>query len=223
MTAPGYETIGIESGGGGVEGVKAYGDDGEVGVEGGYQSIAEKAGNVISTAKAATEGVKAAVTDNNIYTDPINPSAEMSLRDRITLVLESARPWGEFVSPGNFGKPAAGDMQVRVSHNLETFFYNYVIIGVLFALVMTFLHPIKMISLGLIAALALFLYVLHPEPIPLLDGKIVLETNAKHAVFIAALVLSFFLIHVGGIVVTLVLVLGVAVGLHAIFHEHENY
>lgn len=32
----------------------------------------------------------------NFYTDPLNPSTSMSLKDRVSLVLESARPWSEF-------------------------------------------------------------------------------------------------------------------------------
>jgi hypothetical protein len=60
----------------------------------------------------------------NIYLDPLNPSSEMTLKDRIQLVGQSARPWADFFDFRMFNIPPLSEFKVRVLSNVETFFYN---------------------------------------------------------------------------------------------------
>mmetsp|Transcript_6470 Transcript_6470/g.11550 ORF Transcript_6470/g.11550 Transcript_6470/m.11550 type:complete len:227 (-) Transcript_6470:125-805(-) len=226
MTAPGYETIGMESGG--VEGVRNYGDEGELkgagsSVEAGYQTIADSAGGAVQSAKEHVASVVHNVQGVNIYTEPINPTAEMSIRDRITLIAESARPWKEFIAPSTFSKPQAGELGVRFHHNLETFFYNYLILGLGFLLLLAIIHPFAVLSLFLVCALGLYLYVQHSEPISFFNGKFTLDTTLKHVVTACAVILALFVGNVGGIIVSVACFSAVVVGVHALFHSHENY
>ncbi|KAA8491954.1 PRA1 family protein B6 [Porphyridium purpureum] len=208
MPAPGYAAIGEGSA---MEGVYQYGDEGKAApAAGGYQSMP---GNV-------KDAVSAMMKDVKIYTEPIQPGSEMSLKDRVVVVWESARPWGEFFRPSAMNKPPAGEMGARFSHNVETFFYNYVLLAVLFLVSMFFIHPIATLSLCVCGAFAVYAYVLHPEPIEI--GGRVLETPAKHIAMAVLAGIALLFGHMGGLIVSLAVFLMVVVGLHAVFRDHAE-
>mmetsp|Transcript_1864 Transcript_1864/g.3260 ORF Transcript_1864/g.3260 Transcript_1864/m.3260 type:complete len:258 (-) Transcript_1864:2644-3417(-) len=188
----------------------------------GYQSLAENAKILMSNAKDRMASIAQDVSMNvNVDTQPIQPNEELGFKDRCMLVYQSARPWSEVFAWGKFNRPTSGEVQARFSHNAETFFYNYVILGVGFLLCLAVVHPWGVLSLLLASYLAFYLYVLHPDPI-FLFGSVSLDKVHKHVIVGVALFLALVFGHAGKVFVMTAIFLFVFVGLHSIFREHSE-
>ncbi|KAJ8903811.1 hypothetical protein NDN08_000344 [Rhodosorus marinus] len=60
----------------------------------------------------------------SLYTAPFDLSTDSSFGERVKLVFESARPWGEFFDFNNFKWPKTSEIHERITHNSEVFFSN---------------------------------------------------------------------------------------------------
>lgn len=76
----------------------------------------------------------------DLFTDPVDPSIEMTPQDRWNLVKQSQRGWGEFFDISKFNLPPIEQLNQRVKQNLITYFYNYFIIAVIHIILYSFLH-----------------------------------------------------------------------------------
>lgn len=76
----------------------------------------------------------------DLFTDPIDPSIEMTPQDRWNLVKQSQRGWGEFFDISKFNLSPIEQLNQRVKQNIITYFYNYFIIAVIHILLYSLLH-----------------------------------------------------------------------------------
>uniref|UniRef100_A0A7S2ZMV2 Uncharacterized protein n=1 Tax=Rhodosorus marinus TaxID=101924 RepID=A0A7S2ZMV2_9RHOD len=60
----------------------------------------------------------------SLYTAPFDLSTDSSFGERVKLVFESARPWGEFFDLNNFKLPKMSEIHERITHNSVVFFSN---------------------------------------------------------------------------------------------------
>lgn len=191
-------------------------------------SAASDGGRLEAVARAAA-GAKDSVAqalggpmpDVNLYTEPLDPAAALGPRDRVQLVLESCRPWGEVLDVRAFNLPAAAELKLRVGHNMETFFYNYIVVAVAVLVVLAIFHPVAALLLAAVLAIAAVFYVVFPEDIRVTDSFSV--TGPLKHVLTAAVVLAA--LTVGGVASLLFAVACFtlpAVLLHALLREHAG-
>lgn len=156
----------------------------------------------------------------SLFTEPFDASASHSLRERVQLVAESCRPWGEFADRGAFNAVSGGEMKRRVAHNVETFLYNYVVVGFGALCVGALVHPLRAAMLALWMVAAMLVYIVFPEDYAVTES-FAFTKALKHVLMtlMAVLVLT-----VGGVLKLLLLVLCIALPLvlvHAVFREHD--
>ena len=125
-TTAGYQTIG---GDGSTAAKQPPADAGRI-VQEKLGAVARGAGEAATGAReAVAELITAPMPEVNIYTEPLQPAAQLTLRDRVALVLQSCRDWGEFADVRQFNLPHPSEAKLRFGYNLETFFYNYIVIA----------------------------------------------------------------------------------------------
>lgn len=185
------------------------------------QAIARNAGQAAAGAKdAVTELIAGPMPQVSLYTEPLNPATQLSLKDRAQMFAESCRPWAEFFDLKAFSRPAASELKLRVGHNFEAFFYNYLTVGIGFLGLFAVFHPLRAALLAFAIGVGFVVYILFPEDYEISEG-IVVSTRMKHVVMaaFALLVLTVgdvfsLLFWVGAIVVPVCLV-------HACLREHS--
>jgi len=131
-----------------------------------------------------------------VYTEPLRPSADLSLRDRATLVAHSVRPWCEFFDPSAFAFPTWGEAGLRAVANIETYFYNYVCVGTLCLVAAAAAHVGSALVLAALVAAAMGLYVVAP-PVVALPGGLSLGPWGKGALMAVATWFGIAYWHVG--------------------------
>ncbi|PXF48512.1 PRA1 family protein E [Gracilariopsis chorda] len=185
------------------------------------QAVARGAQNA---AADATQSVKdflsAPMPQLSLYTDPFNPSASLSARDRLQLVCDNCRPWREFAELSAINAPPAAEVKRRVAHNLETFFYNYVVVAFAVLLIAGVLHPLSALALAVLLFAIFMLYIMFPEDYRVTD-TFHISKPIKH-VFIT--LLALLVLTVGHVLNFLFLVVCIAlpiVLLHSLFREHD--
>lgn len=185
------------------------------------QAVARGAGAAAVGAKdAVAQLITAPMPDVNLYTEPLNPAAQLTLKDRAQLVMESCRPWSEFADLKAFDAPAASEAKLRVAHNVEVFFYNYLVVGMGFLALFAFFHPIRALLLALTVTTAVGLYILFPEDYTLNDNFSV--TKPMKHVFMAVLALLVLTVgHVFALLFWVALTVVPLVLVHAFLREHS--
>lgn len=158
-----------------------------------------------------------ALPELNLYLEPIHPASEMHIRDRAQLVLQSARPWSDFADVSQFNIPPLSAYKLRLQTNVETFFYNYFLLALVFLVIFAFGHLPSVVALVSVLAVAFFLYVLHPEPIEVAGAEI--GTPAKHAIVVALALLALTVGHVFTLILSLAVFLLILVGVHGSIRE----
>lgn len=95
-------------------------------MSGAYEAIADKASGAKDAFTGAVNSVGESVNmpELNLYLEPIHPAADLSVKDRAQLVLQSARPWSDFFNFSLFNIPPMSEYKLRLQTNIETFFYN---------------------------------------------------------------------------------------------------
>lgn len=171
--------------------------------------------SAISSATAALPSPPAL----NLYLDPISPSSTLGPKDRFQLVLQSARPWSAFFSPAALTLPTLSELRLRLSTNVETYFYNYFLLALAFTAVFALGHLPSVLALVAVLAVAFFLYVLRPEPVEI--GRFEIATSAKHAIVVALALLALTVGHVFSLIVSIALFLIIVVGVHGSLHAAE--
>ncbi|KAK1860859.1 hypothetical protein I4F81_003445 [Pyropia yezoensis] len=156
-----------------------------------------------------------------VYTEPLRPSADLSLRDRATLVAHSVRPWGEFFDPSAFAFPAWGDAGLRVVANVETYFFNYVAVGAACLAAAAAAHVGSALVLAALVGLAVALYVVAP-PVVTLPGGVTVGAWGKGALMAAAAWAGIAYGHVGVLGGVVAGATAAIVGVHALFRDHQG-
>jgi hypothetical protein len=175
---------------------------------------------IVDKASGAKDMVAGAMPELNLYLEPISPASELSFKDRIQLIAQSARPWSEFADFSQFNLPPLSELSLRVSTNVEQNFYNYVIIGFAYLVLFAFGHFPSVLALLAVLALAFFLYVLHPEPVVIADTEF--GAPAKHALVAVVSLIALTVGHVLTLILSLSLFLLIVVGIHASIREHTS-
>jgi hypothetical protein len=180
-------------------------------MSGAYEAIADKASD-------AKEMVSNAMPELNLYLEPISPASDLSFKDRAQLIVQSARPWPEFFDVTQFNLPPLSELSLRVATNIESFTYNYLMLGIAYLILFSFGHFPSVLALLAVLGLSFFLYVLHPEPIEI--GNAEFGAPAKHTLTAVAAILALTVGHVTTLIVSLAVFLLIVVGIHASIREH---
>lgn len=192
----------------------------------GAGNVARGAGNVaLGATNAMSSMVTAPMPTVTLATQPLNPAASLTLRERIQLVAQSCRDWRSFVDIRAFNLPPAAEVKLRYAHNLESYFYNYLVLTLVYLIISGVLNPLCGLQVLSLVGLSVLFYVTFPGPIPVplgRDRSFPLGDAAKHAILIClfALALYFgslfmFLVHV--------LIFGFAVvAIHGFIREHRE-
>lgn len=117
-------------------------------------------------------------------------------------------------------RPAASEVKLRVGHNFEAFFYNYMSLAMGVLLLFAVFHPIRAVLLAGFVALLFVVYVLFPEEFEVGRGFVV-TTRVKH---VAMAVVALLVLTVGQ-VFSLLFWVAVTVAplclVHACLREHS--
>lgn len=79
---------------------------------------------VTDTTSATGSGEAGGFSKINFFLEPLDPNVDRPLKDRVQLVVQSARSWYEFFDFSKFNIPPWSEWQLRMTTNIETFFYN---------------------------------------------------------------------------------------------------
>ncbi|CAN8072030.1 unnamed protein product [Agarophyton chilense] len=184
-------------------------------------AVARGAHNVAADAThSVKQFLQAPMPQLSLYTEPFDPSASHSMRQRLQLVGDNCRRWGEFADLSTFNTPPASEAKRRVAHNLETFFYNYVLVAFVLLVLCGLFHPIRALALAVMVLTAVLLYIVFPEDYPIGD-RFSITKPIKH-VFMT--LFALLVLTVGHVFNFLFLVLCITlpiVLLHAFFREHD--
>lgn len=185
------------------------------------QAVAARAGAAAQGARdALNQLVAAPMPEVNLYTEPLNPGAQLTLNDRVQLVLESCRPWGEFFDLRSFNVPAAAEAKLRVGHNVEVFFYNYLVLAMGLLTLTAFVHPLRALLVSLVVFAAVALYVVFPEDY-YVSNSVVVTQPVKHVIVATVCILTLLFGHVLALLFFFVSLCVPIVLLHALLREHS--
>lgn len=183
-------------------------------------AVARGAGEAANGAReAVSELIAGPMPEVNVYTDPLNPTTQLSLRDRISLVFTSCRDWREFADFRAFNLPSASEAKLRLGHNLETFFYNYFVISCVYLAVTGLFNLSSALQLILLGSLAAYFYVIHEDPIVI--GNVVrIDTPAKHVIIVGVSAIILLFGHVFSFLLGAAIFTFILVTVHGFFREH---
>lgn len=164
------------------------------------------------------EKVKGVLPDvSHLYLQPLDPTSELSLGDRASLVMQSSRPWREFFDLSAFNLPPLEQAKTRVAHNVETYFYNYFLLAGLHVALFSLGHFGSLFSLVVWLAVLYYVFVCHPEAIQI--GKLTIGGNAKCAIAIVTGLIAIFVGHALTLVISVGVFLLIVVGIHGIVRD----
>lgn len=183
------------------------------------QAVARGASDAAHGARHAVgELIRSPMPEVNVYVEPLNPSSPFTLQQRVELVIQSCRGWGEFADLRALNFPPVSEMKLRMGHNVETFFYNYLVVAVASLLVVGLFHPFRALLVAGTVLLATLFYVVHPDPFTVGDKEI--AQWVKHVVMASILVLVVFFGHVLSLVFWIAVFATSLVALHSFFRDH---
>lgn len=168
---------------------------------------------------AVSQVFSAPTPEVNFYTEPLNPSSQLTLRDRVQLVLESCRPWTEFFDLKAFNAPAPMETKLRIGHNLEIFFYNYVVIGFALLALSALFHPIQSFVLAFVVLSGAVMYIILPEDYRVTDSFFITR-SLKHFIMAILTIMAVLMGHVLSLFIFFSSVFLPVIILHAFFREH---
>lgn len=184
------------------------------------QAVARGAGAAAVGAKdAVSQFVSAPMPDVQLYTEPLNPGAQLSTGDRVELVLASCRPWGDFLDFSAFNLPPASEVKIRIGANVETFFYNYLVVAFGDLAINAFFHPIRALLLAITVVSALFLYIIFPGDYSVNENFTITKTM-KHVFMAFLTLLVLFLGNVFSLLALVALTFLPLALIHAFLREH---
>lgn len=155
---------------------------------------------------------------SNLYLEPLDPRSGLSsVGDRASLVLQSARPWGEFLNCRAFNLPPLGEVKGRVGHNMETYFYNYFLLACVHVLFFAVGHFWSFLSLVLWISLACYLLVIRSEDFEVGDYSV--DKKKKICCLVLAGLLAVFVGHALTLIISLGVFLLVVVGIHSVVRD----
>eukprot|EP00187_Rhodella_violacea_P012980 CAMPEP_0184719552 /NCGR_PEP_ID=MMETSP0314-20130426/8835_1 /TAXON_ID=38298 /ORGANISM="Rhodella maculata, Strain CCMP 736" /LENGTH=199 /DNA_ID=CAMNT_0027183449 /DNA_START=19 /DNA_END=618 /DNA_ORIENTATION=+ len=178
------------------------------------------------SASSAVASAPAAASDGglfphvNLFLEPMDMSSNLTLSERASLVADSARPWREFFDYHAMSVPQLEVIKARVAHNIETYFYNYLICGLVYLALFLFARPVAVLAIVATVALAVWMYVINPGPIAVPRSEFVVEEKMKHGIMAVVALLAIFVFQAGGILLSAVIIMGLASLAHASFRDH---
>lgn len=175
----------------------------------------------IATRNAMTDIIHAPMPDINLYTEPINPNAHLTLNDRLQLILESCRPWPEFADFSSFNLPAPSELKLRLGHNFEIFFYNYLVIAFAILALTALFHPLRAVLVAGISLVSVLMYVIFPEDYVIGDA-LVINKLAKNCILVALLLFAVVVAHVLSLFLSFAFFFFPVVMLHSLLREHSS-
>eukprot|EP00188_Purpureofilum_apyrenoidigerum_P006160 Plantae.Rhodophyta-Purpureofilum_apyrenoidigerum.ctg9071.p1 GENE.Plantae.Rhodophyta-Purpureofilum_apyrenoidigerum.ctg9071~~Plantae.Rhodophyta-Purpureofilum_apyrenoidigerum.ctg9071.p1 ORF type:complete len:208 (+),score=33.12 Plantae.Rhodophyta-Purpureofilum_apyrenoidigerum.ctg9071:149-772(+) len=149
----------------------------------------------------------------SLYTAPFDLSTSTSFGDRLKLIWESARPWGEFFDFTMFSLPKPAELKERVIHNSEVYFSNYAIAAALYMLFKFFIRPVGVVALVVSLLLASWFYGTNASSITIKD-PLVITPVGKHIVMAVVVLLAVAFCHVLGALLGLFWFSLIFVGIH---------
>lgn len=164
------------------------------------------------------DSVKSRLPDtSNLYLQPLNPSEDISPADRLSLILQSARPWGEFLNIREFNLPPLNQLTARLGQNIETYFYNYFLLACLHFVLFTLFHfgPVFVFVAWLL--LLYVLYVANGDDIHI--GSLTVDANVKLVIAIISAVLVIIFGDVFTLIFSIAIFLLIVVGIHGIVRD----
>lgn len=189
-------------------------------------AIARGAGVVAAGAKDAVSSMVGAPMPNvKLYTQPLNPSEQYSLRERVELVVNSCRDWREFFDFRSFNLPPAAEVKLRYGHNVETFFYNYFFVACVTLAVEAVFSPLRGLQIVALLAMAALFYAIHPDPVPIPygNGRIFpLGDTAKHGLLAAFLAISLIFGNLFPLLLSVLVISSVVVVVHGFIRDHRE-
>lgn len=185
--------------------------------EGGIQAVS---GRAAGARDAMAQLISAPMPDVSLYTEPLNPCVQLTLNDRVQLVLESCRPWNEFADLKAFNLPPASETKLRVGHNIEIFFYNYLVTGFGILTLSACFHPLRAVLVAFLVLAAVLLYIIFPEDYRLGESFYV-NRPLKHIIFGFLVLLSITAGHILSLFFFFLSIFIPVMLLHAILREHS--
>lgn len=181
-------------------------------------SLDERQGQPLSAAADSIPPSRTQYQSPELYLEPLNPHATLTVRDRIQLILEGCRPWREFLDLQSFALPHLPHLKTRLLANIEFFFYNYVVLsGVCFVL-LGILNIVSFFFVLFCCALAHFLFVKYPDPIRINDSY-QLHKEHKLGIVVTASLLAITVGHAFHLLFT-TFILSVSLSVaHTVLHE----
>lgn len=214
-----------------VAGYSSIGGEGQVNKNGGsmqerFGAIARGAGNVAIGAKNAVSSmVQAPMPAVKLATRPLNPAETMTLRERVEMVVKSCRDWGSFFDVRSYNLPPAAEVKLRYAHNLESYFYNYLLLTLIYLAISGVFHPGRGVQVVVLVTVAVLFYVTFPRPIPVPLGRsrtLALGDAAKHGILIVLFGLALYFGHLFFFLVNVLIFSVALLAVHGFLREHRE-
>lgn len=170
---------------------------------------------------AVQEIITAPSPSFNLYTEPLNPSAQLTINDRFQLILESCRSWSEFFDLKAFNLPSAHEIKLRVGHNIECFFYNYVIIGFGLLAITELFHPLRSLLITFVIAVTGCLYIVFPQDYIFNNGTVIINRSVKNLIVGCLVFFTIWFGHVISLFFFFATFFIPIVLLHSLLREHS--
>lgn len=168
----------------------------------------------------ALDRIKSVLPDvGDVYVQPLDPGSELSISDRASLVMQSMRPWGEFLDISTFNLPTLEETNKRVGHNIRTYFYNYFLLACVHMIFFAIGHFGSVLTVLLWSALMWFMYGYRPDDIDV-AGMFTLNDKGKLAVAIITGVVAIAFGHVLTLVFSLTVFLLIVMGVHSLIRDN---
>lgn len=220
--AAGYSSIGRDN----INGMETRNGSTTTNVKERIGAIAQRAGVVAAGAKeAVTSMVESPMPEVKLYTQPLNPNEELTIRARIELVINSCRDWKEFFDFRCFNFPPATEVKLRYGHNVETFFYNYFIVSCVTLLFQVVLNPFRGLQIIALLALGTIFYAIHPDPVPIPFGNgrtFMLGDTAKHGLLTAFFFIALIFGNLLPLLLAVLVFSSVVVVVHGFIRDHRD-
>lgn len=187
------------------------------GVESGEDGAQTESGSGIGN--AIWSKMKGFVPDlSKLYLQPLDASSDMSFSDRIRLIFRSARPIGDFLDLSNMNLPPLAQVTTRLSHNIETYLYNYFLVGCLHLGLFSLVHFESVFVVTCWCGLVWFLYVVNKDTIDV-GGKFEIGKIGKGMIAGTAALLGIWFGNVSTLVMSVIVFGVIVVGIHGVLRD----
>lgn len=175
--------------------------------------------NTSPIATGVLDKVKPYLPDmSNLYVQPLNAWSDMTLSDRVGIIFQSARPWGDFFDISSFNIPPVEHARSRLGRNVEKYLYNYFLLACVHLFFFSLVHIGSVIAAMCWLMLMYLMYIRNPGDIDA-AGKFTIDSNVKMALAVVCGLVALIFGHVFTLLFSMSMFLVIVVGIHGIIRD----